>query len=256
MSSTWIFGIMESLLRKGNLKGIIYMTSEMKETPAIEDSWSGIGKTGAMAAFAMLAIMIAQIAIYIIWPPPTTVEGFFRLFRENKFLGLLSMDLLYIVNNTLLILFYLGIFSVLKRQSFSAALIALVLGVVGVAAYYSSNTAFEMLSLAKLHAAADEAQRTVFLAAGQSMLEVYKGTAFDTYYILNGIALIVFAVLCLQSRAFSRATAGIGLLAGILMSIPSTAGKVGLIFSLLSLIPWAVFSILVAIRLLRIYARE
>lgn len=256
MSSTWIFGIMESLLRKGNLKGIIYMTSEMKETPAIEDSWRGIGKTGAMAAFAMLAIMIAQIAIYIIWPPPASVDGFFQLFRENKFLGLLSMDLLYIVNNTLLILFYLGIFSVLKRQSFSAALIALVLGVVGVAAYYSSNTAFEMLSLAKLHAAADEAQRTVFLAAGQSMLEVYKGTAFDTYYILNGIALIVFAVLCLQSRVFSKTTAVIGLLAGILMSIPSTAGKVGLIFSLLSLIPWAVFSILVAIRLLRIYARE
>ncbi len=256
MSSTWIFGIMESLLRKGNLKGIIYMTSEMKETPAIEDSWRGIGKTGAMAAFAMLAIMIAQIAIYIIWPPPASVDGFFQLFRENKFLGLLSMDLLYIVNNTLLLLFYLGIFSVLKRQSFSAALIALVLGVVGVAAYYSSNTAFEMLSLAKLHAAADEAQRTVFLAAGQSMLEVYKGTAFDTYYILNGIALIVFAVLCLQSRVFSKTTAVIGLLAGILMSIPSTAGKVGLIFSLLSLIPWAVFSILVAIRLLRIYARE
>lgn len=256
MSSTWIFGIMESLLRKGNLKGIIYMTSEMKETPAIEDSWRGIGKTGAMAAFAMLAIMIAQIAIYIIWPPPASVDGFFRLFRENKFLGLLSMDLLYIVNNTLLILFYLGIFSVLKRQSFSAALIALVLGVVGVAAYYSSNTAFEMLSLAKLHAAADEAQRTVFLAAGQSMLEVYQGTAFDTYYILNGIALIVIAVLCLQSRVFSKTTAVIGLLAGILMSIPSTAGKVGLIFSLLSLIPWAVFSILVAIRLLRIYARE
>jgi hypothetical protein len=247
---------MESLLRKGNLKGIIYMTSEMKETPAIEDSWRGIGKTGAMAAFAMLAIMIAQIAIYIIWPPPASVDGFFQLFRENKFLGLLSMDLLYIVNNTLLLLFYLGIFSVLKRQSFSAALIALVLGVVGVAAYYSSNTAFEMLSLAKLHAAADEAQRTVFLAAGQSMLEVYKGTAFDTYYILNGIALIVFAVLCLQSRVFSKTTAVIGLLAGILMSIPSTAGKVGLIFSLLSLIPWAVFSILVAIRLLRIYARE
>jgi len=255
--STWIFGIMESLQRKGNLKGIICMTSEMKETPAIEDSWRGIGKTGAMAAFAMLAIMIAQIAIYIIWPPPTTVEGFFRLFRENKFLGLLSMDLLYIVNNTLLILFYLGIFSVLKQINFSAALIALVLGVVGVAAYYSSNTAFEMLSLSNLHAvAADEAQRTVFLAAGQSMLEVYKGTAFDTYYILNGIALIVFAVLCLQSRVFSKTTAVIGLLAGILMSIPSTAGKVGLIFSLLSLIPWAVFSTLVAIRLLRIYSRE
>lgn len=233
------------------------MMSNPKKTPAIENQWRGIGKTGAFAAFAMLAIMMAQIAIFILWPLPATVEGFFQLFRENKWLGLLSMDLLYILNNTLLILFYLGIFTVLKQINFSAALIALVLGVVGVAAYYSSNTAFEMLSLSNLHAAsADEAQRAVYLAAGQSMLEVYKGTAFDTYYILNGISLIIFAALCYQSRVFSRTTAIIGLLAGILMSIPSTAGKVGLVFSLLSLIPWAVFSILVAVRLLRIYARE
>lgn len=37
-----------------------------------------------------------------------------------------------------------------------------------------------------------------------------------------------------------------GLIAGFLMVIPSTAGTLGLVFSLASLIPWYVFSILVA----------
>lgn len=217
--------------------------------------WRGIGKTGAAAAFAMLAIMIAQIAIFVIWPPPATVEGFFQLFQTNKLLGLLSMDLLYIVNNSLLILFYLGLFSALKNENFSAALIATVLGIVGIVAYYSSNTAFEMLSLANQYTGTTgEIQRTVVLAAGQSMLEVYKGTVFDTYYVLNGVSLIVYAVVMLKGKLFSRATSIIGFAAGILMSIPSTAGTVGLIFSLLSLIPWAVFSIMVAVRLLRLYA--
>ena len=231
--------------------------SENNEMASSDRQWSRIGRIGGMAAFAMLAIMIAQIVIFIIWPPPATVEGFFQLFQSNKLLGLLSMDLLYIANNTLLILFYLGLFSALKNNNFSAVLIALVLGVVGVAAYYASNTAFEMLSLSNLFAAAgDETQRTMLLAAGQSMLEVYKGTAFDTYYVLNGIALLIFAFVALKSRIFSKTTAWFGLAAGILMSIPSSAGRLGLVFSLLSLIPWAVFSIMAAVRLLRLSARE
>ena len=233
------------------------MMSENNEMASSDRQWSRIGRIGGMAAFAMLAIMIAQIVIFIIWPPPATVEGFFQLFQSNKLLGLLSMDLLYIANNTLLILFYLGLFSALKNNNFSAVLIALVLGVVGVAAYYASNTAFEMLSLSNLFAAAgDETQRTMLLAAGQSMLEVYKGTAFDTYYVLNGIALLIFAFVALKSRIFSKTTAWFGLAAGILMSIPSSAGRLGLVFSLLSLIPWAVFSIMAAVRLLRLSARE
>ena len=233
------------------------MMSENNEMASSDRQWSRIGRIGGMAAFAMLAIMIAQIVIFIIWPPPATVEGFFQLFQSNKLLGLLSMDLLYIANNTLLILFYLGLFSALKNNNFSAVLIALVLGVVGVAAYYASNTAFEMLSLSNLFAATgDETQRTMFLTAGQSMLEVYKGTAFDTYYVLNGIALLIFAFVALKSRIFSKTTAWFGLAAGILMSIPSSAGRLGLVFSLLSLIPWAVFSIMAAVRLLRLSARE
>lgn len=231
--------------------------SENNEMASSDRQWSRIGRIGGMAAFAMLAIMIAQIVIFIIWPPPATVEGFFQLFQSNKLLGLLSMDLLYIANNTLLILFYLGLFSALKNNNFSAVLIALVLGVVGVAAYYASNTAFEMLSLSNLFAATgDETQRTMFLTAGQSMLEVYKGTAFDTYYVLNGIALLIFAFVALKSGVFSKTTAWFGLAAGILMSIPSSAGRLGLVFSLLSLIPWAVFSIMAAVRLLRLSARE
>jgi hypothetical protein len=40
----------------------------------------------------------------------------------------------------------------------------------------------------------------------------------------------------------------IGLICGILMMIPSTAGTIGLIFSLASLIPWIIFAIQIAIK--------
>ncbi len=79
----------------------------------------------------MLAIMIAQIAVFIAWPSPDTVEGFFALFQDNWLLGLLSLDLLYLFNNALIIPIYLALYMALKRNHESAMLIALVIGLVG-----------------------------------------------------------------------------------------------------------------------------
>jgi len=80
------------------------------------------------------------------------------------------------------------------------------------------------------------------------MLETYKGTAFDIYYVLNTIVLFVFSVVMLRSNIFSKTTAYLGILAGVLMIIPSSAGTIGLYFSLASLVPWAIWLILVARR--------
>lgn len=218
-----------------------------------QSQWNGIIKTGAIAAFAMLAVMLAQMLVFVLWPPPTTVEGFFTLFQQSKWLGLLSLDLLYLINNTLLILIYLGLFAALRKVSFSASLIALVLGLVGIAAYYSSNTAFEMLSLSNQFAAATtDAARQQLLAAGTVMLETYKGTSFDVYYVLNGVMLLILAVVMLRTTVFNKVTASFALASGILMSIPSSAGAIGMVFALASLVPWAVFSVLAAVRLLKL----
>lgn len=218
-----------------------------------QSQWNGIIRTGAYAALAMLVVMIAQIVIYVIWPPPETVEAFFALFQQSPLLGLLSLDLLYLVNNTLLILFYLGLFAALRKVSFSASLIALVLGLVGICAYYASNTAFEMLSLSNQYAAAAaDTTHLQLLAAGRVMLETYKGTSFDVYYVLNGIMLLILAVVMLRTPVFNKVTASFALASGILMSIPSSAGTLGMVFALASLVPWAVFSVLAALRMLKL----
>jgi hypothetical protein len=87
------------------------------------------------------------------------------------------------------------------------------------------------------------------------MLETYKGTAFDIYYVLNTIVLFIFSPVMLRSKLFSNATAYLGFLAGILMVVPSSAGTLGLYFSLASLVPWAIWLILVGQRLLQFSRR-
>ncbi|HPB66404.1 MAG TPA: hypothetical protein PLW80_07575, partial [Spirochaetales bacterium] len=80
-------------------------------------------------------------------------------------------------------------------------------------------------------------------AAGKASLAGWQGTAFDAYYVLNGIALFVISILMYRSDVYTKATATWGLLAAIFMIIPSTAGTLGLVCSLASLVPWYVFGV-------------
>ena len=93
-----------------------------------DSRWAGLYRAAVAAVAAMLVIMVAQIVIFAAWPPPETVEGFFELFQRNPLLGLLSMDLLYILNNSVLMLIYLALYAALRKGAESASLAALVLG--------------------------------------------------------------------------------------------------------------------------------
>lgn len=206
-------------------------------------------KLGSYAALFVVLMIPIQLFFYIAWPPPSNVVGFFDLFRSHSFLGLISMDLLYIVSNTVLIFIYLALFFALRRDNYGASLSALILGSLGIAAYYASTSAFEMMSLSKLYGqAVDGATQKILLGAGEVLLAQYKGTAFNIYYVLNAATLLLFSWVMIKGSVFGKRTAILGLISGGLMLLPSTAGTLGLIFSLASLLPWILFSIMISRR--------
>lgn len=213
------------------------------------EKWRTMIKIAGAATVVLLVIIPVQIAIFSIWKIPVSVEEWFALYHSNWLLGLIHQDLLYIINNVMVSLMYLAFYVLLKPRNESLMTVAILLGFLGIAAYLGSNRSFEMLQLSRLYfGAGSDMQKGMFMAAGQVMLSGWQGTAFDIYYILNGITLILIAYVMLKSNVFTKKTAVIGLVSGVLMVIPSTAGTIGLIFSLLSLIPWYIFSILVAKR--------
>lgn len=248
--------------------------------------WRGLVRTGAWAALASVAFIAVQIAIYLLWPPPDTAEEFFRELNDNPVVGLLMLDALYPLSNVLTLLFYGALAVPLWRVSRSAVTIALALGGVGMASFMASVRPVEMLQLARTYAEAAPAERVALAATGEGMLATWTGSAFDVYYLLNCAALLIFGLLILRSASrhrapvsskpvssqpvsgnaapsnsassqpvsggpvFSRATAVWGLAAAVLMAVPSNVGTVGLAFALASLVPWAVFAVLGARRLL------
>lgn len=84
------------------------MSTHSTKLPASD--WGLLYRIGGIAALTVLVLMIIQIFVYLAWPPPDTVVGWFALFRDNKIVGLLTMDLLLMVDYVLLIPVYLALF--------------------------------------------------------------------------------------------------------------------------------------------------
>lgn len=224
--------------------------TEFKLNP--DFNWHKLCKIGGISALLIVLIIPIQIIIFTLYPPPETTIGFFELFRNNWVIGLLSLDFLYYINNGFLILVYLGLFASLRKIDFANMLIAIIIGFIGIAIYYVSTIGFEMLSISKQYYSTDSIEsKQQLLSVGHGLIARYKGTAFDVYYIFNAITLLLISMTMYKSKDFGKSSATWGLIAGIFMIIPSTAGTLGLIFSLISLIPWMVFSILIGRRLIQ-----
>ena len=202
-------------------------------------------KLAFISSILMLIIIPIQIVVFSLFPIPGAIDKWFDLMNNNLIIGLFHSDLFILINNILIVVIYLALFySLVNEKNRSVLILALVLGYIGIAAYISSNKTFEIIGLAHKYVnAINENEKSMLLAAGQGMISSWQGTAFDVYYILNGITLLILSITMMRSEIYTKATAIFGLVAAILMTVPSTAGIVGIVFSLLSLIPWYIFTI-------------
>ncbi|KRE23058.1 hypothetical protein [Agromyces sp. Soil535] len=211
-------------------------------------TWSPLYRTTAWLCALMVGLIVVQVGVFVAWPPPTTVEGFYELLIANPLLGLVSLDLLYVVQNTILAVIYVALFVRMRAESPTLSVLGLTWGLLGIAAYYPSNPAFELLALSRERATSGPDVSASLVAAGEAVLAGYTGTSFSVYYVLSAVALVLFAIAILRTRRLSAATGWWGLAAGALMIVPSSAGAVGTAFALASLAPWTVFVVLLALR--------
>jgi hypothetical protein len=247
----------ENTLGKQSLKKGVSM-SHIAHNPSagagIADAgWKGLYRVGGAAAMTMAVFIPLQVLVFVIWPPPGTVTGWFTLFQEHPLVGLLDMDLLLIVDQVLVALIMVTLYIVLRRSRQSCMTVALTLSALGIAAYFASTAAFEMLSLSgEYSAVTTEAQRATLLAAGQVMLSTWQGTAFSVGYVLEGMGFLLVAIVMLRSTVFGRKTAYVAILLGVMSLVPPTVGTVGMLFALGSLVPLEIWDVLVARRLLQL----
>jgi hypothetical protein len=209
----------------------------------VDRHWAALYRVGAAAGLTSALFIPIQIAVFLAWPPPLdgTAVDWFTLLRDHRLAGLVDLDLLLVADNVLLIPILLALYVVLRRVHESVMTIAVALGFVGVLMYVASNPAIQMVALADRYAAAGtDAERASAAAAGEAMLAMWQGTAFQTAYLLGSGAGILIGVVLLRSGVFSKATGWLAILAntvGLGLFVPGVGVYIS-VFSVLFLEAW------------------
>jgi hypothetical protein len=192
---------------------------------------------------------VFAIVAYFIWPYKlggADVENIFATLHDNRLAGLMSLELQMLVVQVVMCLIMLAVYAALKRVDESYALIALVFGIMGVLLMFTARPVAELVYLSDQYAAtASELAKTRYLAAGETYLALYEGTAWMWSNILIGISGVISSLLMLRSKIFSRTTAYTGMvisIAGLGFLMP----VIGPLLSLLGTIGGVIWGILLA----------
>jgi len=200
------------------------MTNQVTNTETADSDWKSLYRVGGVAALIAGVIfrrnLGAEISLFSAQKQPDTIIDWFTLLQNNRLLGLSYLNLFDIVDYALVGLMFLALYVALRRANKSYMAIATTLALVGITVYFASNTAFSMLSLSDQYAAATtDAQRSMFLAAGQAVLAtnnpgaVYQGTGIYMSFLLLAVAGLIVSAVMLRSSIFGRVTAYVGILA-------------------------------------------
>lgn len=227
------------------------MNTEYAET---EHGWKPLFNLGGVSALMMVGIIIAQMIVFMSAPPPYEggASAWFALFQNNKIVGLINFELLMIVYVFLSIPITLSLYILLRRVSPSFTALYLVLSLIGIMFFIVARPAFEMLSLSNGYAAAaTDAERAVYLSAGETLLAVFHGTAFQMSYILGSLGGLIISLVMLKIDVFSKTIAYLRIASSVFdfgLYIP-VVGMYISIFSVLFLLIW---DILVARKLFQL----
>jgi hypothetical protein len=191
------------------------MMNQVTNIDTIDSRWKGLCKVGGVAAMIIAVLLLCEIIVFSVWPQPRTVIDYFTLFHDNWLIGLLDLDLLGMFAYILFVPVILALYITLKRSSEAFMSVATAIFFVGISVFFATNTAFPMLSLSDQYmAATTDAQRAMFLAAGQAMLTMFNVNAFQVSYVIVSTAWLMMSAVMLRNGIFSRVTAYSGILAG------------------------------------------
>jgi hypothetical protein len=223
---------------------------QVPDAETADSRWRGLYKIGGVAALISVVIIPITIVAYFVWPP--FPDDILVVIQEDRLAGLMSLDFLYLLSNFFAIPLFLVLYVTLKRVSESFSAIALALGFVGLLSLVPSRPILEMFAISDQYAAATtDAQRAIYLAAGEAVLALFHGTAFNVHYLLGSASLLISSFLMLRSDIFGKRTAYVGIVTNIVvfgLYVP----KIGIYVSLLSVVGYLIWYILIARKLLQL----
>lgn len=193
------------------------MNHQIASDQNVDAKWKSLYKVGGAGALIVGTLLIIEMIVYIATSAPslTDAAGWFRLFQNNRFLGLLDFGILELYGLALFVPVFLALYTCLRRASESAMAIAAGLAFAGISANFATSKLFSLLTLSDLYAAATtEALKAQFLAAGQAVLAV-SALGGISGSVEGGIPLaiagLIIGLVMLRSNLLGRAVGWVGI---------------------------------------------
>jgi hypothetical protein len=223
---------------------------QVTNAQSVDNRWQVLYRIGAVAVLISLVIIPASIVAFFIWP--LWPDDILVVIQEDWLAGLMGLDFMYLLSSILGIPFFLVLYVTLKAVDKSWALIALTLGLLGLVCLVPARPIPEMFALSDQYAAATtDAERAIYQAAGEATLAHSHGMAYHAHYIFGSASLLISSFLMLRSDTFSKAMAYVGIATNVVV-FGFYVPKVGVYISLLSVLGYLIWYILIARRLFQL----
>lgn len=183
-----------------------------------ESCRKGLYRVAGIATIIAVIITITEAGITFLpvaSQQTETVLDWFILLQDNWFIGLRNLGLLNLIFIPLGIPIYLALYCAHRKTNKAhIALIAMIVSFIGITVFLATNRALPMLELSNQYSiATTDTQRSILIAAGQSMLYVGKSHVPGTFigFLFGEVAGIIMSAVMLQGRIFSRTNAFMGI---------------------------------------------
>ncbi|MCP4539373.1 MAG: DUF4386 family protein [Chloroflexi bacterium] len=214
------------------------MSQYVADTGTANLRWKDLYKIGGTTAVALAIMVVMAVIAFFIWPYAPgnmSTENIFALIQTNKLGGLMALDFFLLVATLCSIPVVLTMYVSLKQVNESYALIALVLGLVSIVSIIPARPISGLFHLSDQYAAATtDAARNQYLAAGEALLAVFDGSAWLAYVLLMSASYLTSSFLMLQSNAFTKTTAYLGIAINAAAGMGPFLSGIGLVLLFLS----------------------
>ena len=196
------------------------MSTTVNSTIA-DPRWRDLYKIAGVAAIISELVIVLGIVTYFIWPytpgNDSAADILLRLQRDPLG-GLIALDLFLFIGNLFSITLFLALYVSLRQVNESVALIAVVIGLLGVVLLIPARPILELYNLSEAYVTATtDAAKGQNLAAGTALLAQFDGIGWFMNTLLGALSLLTSSLLMLRSKLYSRATAYVGIVTNLVV---------------------------------------
>lgn len=203
------------------------MKNQITETADTEKQWKGISRAGGIAAVIAIFGILLDVAAGIMTGGnlpdlPGTAIGRFAELHAGRVLGLYNLDLLNVINQIILIPAYFALTASHRGVNLAWSSLAFIIFLTGTIILATGNSALAMMELCgKYFSAADDAQKTLYAAAGEALLAkgAHGSPGAFIGFLLPNLAGVIMSVVMLKGKVFGRINSWLGIIGSILLSL-------------------------------------